>query len=103
MKDFTTALALVFVIEGVLYSLFPDGMKRLVAQVMVLPASAPSSVSARYGLSVMASCGDRRLSLTAFPGTLAGPSRLMPGRPAGSGWFKGAISRKIAVHTASPV
>jgi len=24
----------------VLYSLFPDGMKRLVAQVMVLPASA---------------------------------------------------------------
>ncbi len=40
MKDFTTALALVFVIEGVLYSLFPDGMKRLVAQVMVLPASA---------------------------------------------------------------
>jgi uncharacterized protein len=40
MKDFTTALALVLVIEGVLYSLFPDGMKRLVAQVMVLPASA---------------------------------------------------------------
>ena len=40
MRDFTTALALVFVIEGVLYSLFPDGMKRLVAQVMVLPASA---------------------------------------------------------------
>jgi uncharacterized protein YjeT (DUF2065 family) len=40
MKDFATALALVFVIEGVLYSLFPDGMKRLVAQVMVLPASA---------------------------------------------------------------
>jgi uncharacterized protein len=40
MKDFTTALALVFVIEGVLYSLFPDGMKRLVAQVTVLPASA---------------------------------------------------------------
>jgi uncharacterized protein len=40
MKDFTTALALILVIEGVLYSLFPDGMKRLVAQVMVLPASA---------------------------------------------------------------
>jgi uncharacterized protein len=40
MKDFTTALALAFVIEGMLYSLFPDGMKRLVAQVMVLPASA---------------------------------------------------------------
>lgn len=40
MKDLATALALVLVIEGVVYSLFPDGMKRLVAQVMVLPASA---------------------------------------------------------------
>lgn len=40
MKDFTTALALTFVIEGMLYSIFPDGMKRLVAQVMVVPASA---------------------------------------------------------------
>jgi uncharacterized protein YjeT (DUF2065 family) len=40
MKDLATALALVLVIEGVLYSLFPDGMKRLVAQVMRLPASA---------------------------------------------------------------
>jgi uncharacterized protein YjeT (DUF2065 family) len=40
MRDLATALALVFVIEGVLYSLFPDGMRRMVAQVMVLPASA---------------------------------------------------------------
>jgi uncharacterized protein YjeT (DUF2065 family) len=40
MKDLATALALVLVIEGVLYSLFPDGMKRLVAQAMVLPAAA---------------------------------------------------------------
>jgi uncharacterized protein len=40
MKDFATALALVFVIEGVLYSLFPDGMKRAVSQMTVLPASA---------------------------------------------------------------
>lgn len=40
MKDFGTALALVFVIEGVLYSLFPEGMKRMVAQVVVLPPSA---------------------------------------------------------------
>lgn len=40
MKDFSTALALAFVIEGMLYSIFPDGMKRLVAQVMVVPASA---------------------------------------------------------------
>lgn len=40
MKDFATAMALVFVIEGVLYSLFPEGMKRMVAQVVILPASA---------------------------------------------------------------
>ena len=40
MKDFTTALALVLVIEGVLYSLFPEGMKRMVAQLVMVPASA---------------------------------------------------------------
>ncbi len=37
--DLLTALALVLVIEGVTYSLFPDGMKRLMAQVLGLPAS----------------------------------------------------------------
>lgn len=40
MRDLATAIALVFVIEGILYSLFPEGMKRMVAQVTVLPASA---------------------------------------------------------------
>jgi uncharacterized protein YjeT (DUF2065 family) len=40
MKDLATALALVLVVEGVLYSLFPDGMRRMAAQAMVLPASA---------------------------------------------------------------
>jgi uncharacterized protein len=40
MRDFTTALALVLVIEGILYSLFPESMKRMVSQVLVLPASA---------------------------------------------------------------
>jgi uncharacterized protein len=40
MKDFATALALVFVIEGILYSAFPEGMKRMVAQVGMLPPSA---------------------------------------------------------------
>lgn len=39
MKDFATALALAFVIEGVLYSLFPQGMRRMVAQVSALPLS----------------------------------------------------------------
>ncbi|MGO8918214.1 MAG: DUF2065 domain-containing protein [Stellaceae bacterium] len=40
MRDFATALALVFVIEGILYSAFPGGMKRMVAQVVTLPPSA---------------------------------------------------------------
>jgi uncharacterized protein len=40
MKDFATALALVFVIEGMLYSVFPATMQRLVAQVGVLPPAA---------------------------------------------------------------
>ena len=34
MKDLGTALALVLVIEGVLYALFPDGMKRMIAQML---------------------------------------------------------------------
>lgn len=40
MKDFSTALALAFVIEGLLYSLMPAVMQRMIAQVAVLPASA---------------------------------------------------------------
>lgn len=40
MGDLATALALVLVIEGVLYSLFPDGMRRMVVQAMMLPRSA---------------------------------------------------------------
>ena len=40
MRDFATAFALVFVIEGVLYSLFPEGMKRMVVQMARLPAGA---------------------------------------------------------------
>ena len=38
MRDLSTALALVLVIEGVLYALFPDGMKRMIAQTLALPA-----------------------------------------------------------------
>ena len=39
MLDLLAALALVFVIEGALYALFPDAMKRLMAQVIPLPSS----------------------------------------------------------------
>lgn len=38
--DFLTALALVLVIEGVIYALFPVAMKRMMARAMDMPASA---------------------------------------------------------------
>ncbi len=38
--ELLTTLALILVIEGVLYALFPDGMKRILTQVMGLPSSA---------------------------------------------------------------
>jgi uncharacterized protein YjeT (DUF2065 family) len=36
MRDFLTALALVLVIEGMLWALFPDGMKRAAAMALAL-------------------------------------------------------------------
>jgi uncharacterized protein len=39
MRDLGTALALVLVIEGIAYALFPDGMKRLIGQMLPVPAS----------------------------------------------------------------
>ena len=39
MQDFLAALALVFVLEGTLYTLFPDGMKRMMEQTITLPSS----------------------------------------------------------------
>jgi uncharacterized protein YjeT (DUF2065 family) len=38
MKDLGTALALVLVVERMLYALFPDGMKRMAAQMGAVPA-----------------------------------------------------------------
>ena len=37
MMDLLTALGLVFVLEGALYALFPEGMKRLLARVQEVP------------------------------------------------------------------
>lgn len=34
MRDLSTGLALVLVIEGILYALFPEGMKRAAARAM---------------------------------------------------------------------
>jgi len=36
MRDFGTGLALVLVIEGILYALFPEGMKRMAARAMLV-------------------------------------------------------------------
>lgn len=40
MSDLITALGLVLVIEGALYALFPDGMKRLMALMLNQPAGS---------------------------------------------------------------
>src|SRR5580658_9404324 len=77
MKDFATALALVLVIEGMLYSLFPEGMKRMVAQMMALP---PGTLRVS---GLIAAC----LGVAAIWPAFACFS--------GSGWFTAAISRKI--------
>ncbi len=37
MEDLLTALALVLVVEGALYALFPDGMRRMMAQLQSIP------------------------------------------------------------------
>jgi uncharacterized protein len=39
MTDLLTALGLMFVIEGAMYALFPDGMRNMMARVMPLPSS----------------------------------------------------------------
>jgi len=37
MQDLATGLALVLVIEGIIYALFPEGMKRVAARAMAVP------------------------------------------------------------------
>jgi len=39
MNDLATALALAIAIEGILYALFPDGMKRMMASVFEMPSA----------------------------------------------------------------
>lgn len=39
MLDLLSALCLVFVLEGALYALFPDAMKRMLGQIGAVPAS----------------------------------------------------------------
>jgi uncharacterized protein YjeT (DUF2065 family) len=51
-SDLVTALGLVLVIEGVLLALFPDGLKRMVAELITKP-----SQSLRFGGVVSAAIG----------------------------------------------
>ena len=39
MSDLASALALAIAIEGILYALFPDGMKRMMASVFEMPSA----------------------------------------------------------------
>jgi uncharacterized protein YjeT (DUF2065 family) len=56
VEDFLAALGLVLVIEGALYGLFPDGMKRLMAQVLEMPAAQlrwAGLIGAAFGLLII--------------------------------------------------
>jgi uncharacterized protein len=56
MQDLCTGLALVLVIEGVLYALFPEAMKRLAARAMRVPPHvlrAAGLVSAAIGVAIV--------------------------------------------------
>jgi hypothetical protein len=39
VSDLASALALAIAIEGILYALFPDGMKRMMASLFDMPSS----------------------------------------------------------------
>ena len=56
MSDFIVALGLVLVIEGVLYAVLPDAMKRIMTQVLDMPASqlrAAGLAAAVIGLGIV--------------------------------------------------
>lgn len=56
MSDLVVALGLELVIEGVLYALLPDAMKRMMAQVLDMPANqlrAAGLVAAAVGLGIV--------------------------------------------------
>jgi uncharacterized protein YjeT (DUF2065 family) len=56
MRDFLTAVGLVLVIEGSLYALMPEGMKRMMLQAQRLPAAllrAAGLAAAATGLAIV--------------------------------------------------
>jgi uncharacterized protein YjeT (DUF2065 family) len=55
-SDLATALGLVLVIEGVLLALFPDGLRRMLAEVMTRPSQSlrvGGVVSAAIGVAIV--------------------------------------------------
>lgn len=52
MSDLFAALALALVLEGLLYAAFPEQMKRMIAQMLTLPAN-----QLRMGALVVAGIG----------------------------------------------
>jgi uncharacterized protein YjeT (DUF2065 family) len=55
-SDLATALGLVLVIEGVLLALFPDGLRRMLTEVMTRPSQSlrvGGVVSAAIGVAIV--------------------------------------------------
>ena len=56
MRDLSTGLALVLVIEGILYALFPEGMKRAAARAMLVSPQmlrAAGLLAAAFGVAIV--------------------------------------------------
>ncbi len=56
MNDFWTALALAMAIEGFAYAIFPDGMKRMMTNILKMPSSKVRStglIAAILGVSLI--------------------------------------------------
>jgi uncharacterized protein YjeT (DUF2065 family) len=56
MRDLGTGLALVLVIEGILYALFPEGMKQLAQRAMQVPPQmmrAAGLLAATIGVAIV--------------------------------------------------
>jgi uncharacterized protein len=56
MRDFATAVALILVIEGILYALLPETMKRLAIRAMATPAHSLRTaglIAACFGVALV--------------------------------------------------
>src|SRR5260370_40078503 len=96
MRDLWTALALVLVIEGALYALFPEGMKRAAVRALSIPPQTLrlAGLSGAGGGGVFVLLGLRcsrprlpqcSLALVGFSSYLAFPSQ---GKAQSIGWKK---------------